>query len=279
MTNSSIATAVTSNNLDIITTLATCWKIKTRNNKVLCFTDHDKDLEIDGDLYSANSGIDSSAIANSSTMIPDNFDLEGIIDNSAIHENELLAGVYDHAEVITFFINYSNPQEKLQLKRGWLGEVRMNGSTFFVEVRGLLQSMDKCVGSLYSTNCRAKFGDQKCGVDLNLYKSLNEVNDVINLSNFTVMLDIPKNQSFAQGKVMFVSGANLGNSMEIKFCTGNMIKLVLDMPMNINKGDKIEVFAGCDKNFTTCYERYNNAINFRGEPDISAKSALDVLQR
>lgn len=258
---------LTARRLDIVATLATCWSIKTRNN-ILRLTDHDYDIKIDGEIYYAKSGIDSSAIANSSALIPDNFDLEGIIDNDLIHEHDLLAGVYDNAEVITFFIDYSNPQEKLQLKRGWLGEVRINGGAFCVEVRSLLQSMDQCIGSFYSTNCRAKFGDYKCGIDLKAYTYFSVIESVMNMSNFIVKDDIPQNLSFAQGKVIFISGPNAGNTMEIKGRSGKMIKLMLDMPMEIRHGDEIEIVAGCDKNFKTCYERYKNAINFRGEPDI-----------
>jgi hypothetical protein len=39
-----------------VTTLATCWKIARRDDAVLGFTDHIRDLEIDGVTYRAASG-------------------------------------------------------------------------------------------------------------------------------------------------------------------------------------------------------------------------------
>jgi uncharacterized phage protein (TIGR02218 family) len=33
-------------------------------------------------------------------------------------------------------------------------------------------------------------------------------------------------------------------------------------------GNSFSLVAGCDKSFTTCAEKFNNAINFRGEPHV-----------
>ena len=44
--------------------------------------------------------------------------------------------------------------------------------------------------------------------------------------------------------------------------------LKFKFPFNINVGDKFEITAGCDKEFSTCCSKFNNAINFRGEPNI-----------
>ena len=39
-----------------VTTLATCWKITRRDGVVLGFTDHVRDLDVDGVTYRAASG-------------------------------------------------------------------------------------------------------------------------------------------------------------------------------------------------------------------------------
>jgi uncharacterized phage protein (TIGR02218 family) len=40
------------------------------------------------------------------------------------------------------------------------------------------------------------------------------------------------------------------------------------MPYTIETGDRFTIVAGCDKSSKTCIEKFNNIINFRGEPDV-----------
>ena len=44
--------------------------------------------------------------------------------------------------------------------------------------------------------------------------------------------------------------------------------MILDTPYKMEIGDQFEVIAGCDKQFNTCINKFNNAINFRGEPHL-----------
>ena len=40
------------------------------------------------------------------------------------------------------------------------------------------------------------------------------------------------------------------------------------MPEPVAAGDSFTVTAGCDKQFQTCHDRFNNVVNFRGFPHI-----------
>jgi uncharacterized phage protein (TIGR02218 family) len=44
----------------------------------------------------------------------------------------------------------------------------------------------------------------------------------------------------------------------------------------IQAGDKYSITAGCDKQFNTCVEKFNNAINFRGEPHIPQPERISL---
>jgi uncharacterized phage protein (TIGR02218 family) len=46
------------------------------------------------------------------------------------------------------------------------------------------------------------------------------------------------------------------------------------MPFNISAGDEFTIVAGCDKASRTCIEKFNNIINFRGEPDLPGMDKL-----
>ena len=43
---------------------------------------------------------------------------------------------------------------------------------------------------------------------------------------------------------------------------------------DIQVGDKARVYLGCDKTFATCIARFDNALNFRGEPHIPGIDSL-----
>ncbi|WP_353285542.1 phage BR0599 family protein [Wolbachia endosymbiont (group B) of Agrotis puta] len=43
---------------------------------------------------------------------------------------------------------------------------------------------------------------------------------------------------------------------------------MLLLHIKISTGDKYSILAGCDKAFLTCKNKFNNTVNFRGEPYI-----------
>jgi uncharacterized phage protein (TIGR02218 family) len=79
---------------------------------------------------------------------------------------------------------------------------------------------------------------------------------------------------FSSGEVEWLTGANAGRKMEIKEFAAGQFNLVLPMPNNIAVGDTFNAVAGCDKTFNTCYSKFNNAVNFRGEPHVPGNDKM-----
>ncbi len=253
-----------------VTTLATCWKITRRDATVLGFTSHSAALIIDAIIYEAATGFTPSAIANSADLAVDNLEIEGMLSSDAIAEEDILAGLYDFAEIDIFQVNYADlSQGKLILRRGWLGEVRFSKSHFTAEVRGLTQRLAKTLGELYSPSCRAKLGDTRCKKLLGSFTiSGATVDSASDRQHFSDAALTQIAGYFNYGVVTFTSGANAGLSMEVKEYTPGKVTLVLPMPYTISAGDNYTIIAGCDKSFDTCVAKFNNAINFRGEPHV-----------
>lgn len=252
------------------TTLAQCWKIIRRDSTVLGFTSHDADIVYDGVTYLAASGFTPSAVESQSSLAVDNLDIEGVLDSEAITEGDILAGRYDFAEVETFLINYADTsQGVLQLRRGWLGEVQLNKQHFMAEVRGLTQKLSQHIGELYSPVCRAQLGDARCGVALSGYTVTGTVTAVSSAGKFTDSSRSEAAATFDGGVLTFTSGDNSGLSREVKFhAAGGVFTLALPFPYAVQTGDAYSLTPGCDKTLTTCIDRYNNAVNFRGEPHV-----------
>ncbi len=264
-----ISTALATHLSQETTTLATCWKLTRKDGVVLGFTSHDSDLVIDAVTYRAATGFTPSMIASSGNLAVDNLDVEGMLSDEAITETDIHAGLYDFAEIAIFQVNYSDlSQGKLRLRSGWLGEVSYGSNKFIAEVRGLTQKLTKTLGELFSPACRATLGDARCKVNLSTYTFTGSVTSVTSNSVFKDTSRAEQSGYFDYGVITFTSGANIGLKMEIKSFVDKVITLVMPMPFAVAVGDTYSMSAGCDKTFETCIARFDNAINFRGEPHL-----------
>jgi len=253
-----------------VTTLATCWKITRADSVELGFTDHDCSLTIDNLEYDSLSGFTPTSIESKSNMSVDNAEIEGITFPSKITEADLLAGVYDYAEVEVFIVNYEDlSQGKLITKRGRLGEVTLNKQMFRAEIRGLTQHLSQTIGSVYSPNCRAVLGDKRCKVDLAKFSFEAKVTSVTYRQTFTAN-ELANKQTgyFSGGEVKWLSGDNINAKMEVKESVNGVITLCLPMGSTIKTSDKFSITAGCDKTKECCISKFKNIVNFRGEPDV-----------
>lgn len=71
------------------------------------------------------------------------------------------------------------------------------------------------------------------------------------------------------GTVVFQTGANAGLTRTIKFMqTNGNITVVAPLPVAPAVGDSFFIYPGCDLTQATCTTKFNNLVNFRGEPFI-----------
>ncbi len=271
----SLTTALADHLAQEVTTLATCWQITRRDGTALYFTEHDKDIIVDGHTYLAASGMSPSAVTSQSGMAVDNLEFEGMLTADVISEADILSGRYDHAEISIFMVNYVDPtMGVLHLKTGWLGEVTLRGGQFVAEMRGLSSRLQQTIGEVYTRTCRAKLGDARCGIDLMAFTVTGTVTSVEAAHAFTDSARAEDNGYFAYGTVTFTSGANAGLSMEVRDFANGRFGLFLPMPAVMAVGDTYTAVAGCDKELDTCISRFDNAVNFRGEPHVPGTDKL-----
>jgi uncharacterized phage protein (TIGR02218 family) len=257
-----------------VTTLATCWKLTRRDSVIYGFTDHDANIVFAGVTYKAATGFTPSVIQNSGSLSVDNLDVEGMISSGSITEADILAGLYDYGEVEIFQVNYSDfTQGALKLKRGWLGEVSYHKQQFIAEVRGLTQVLAQTIGELYSASCRATLGDSRCKIDMALHTVTGTVTAPVSSQQCIDSARGEASDVFTFGTITFTSGANHGLSMELKEYLytagiGGRMIMALPLPYPIGAGDAYTLTKGCDKTIGTCLSRFNNVVNFRGEPAV-----------
>lgn len=97
--------------------------------------------------------------------------------------------------------------------------------------------------------------------------------------NVTFTLDIDEDRAvddwFALGALTFETGLNEGVSIEVRQWVQSTKEITLFLPtfFDIQVGDKVRVYPGCDHLIATCSTKFDNVINFRGEPLIPGQDA------
>ena len=253
-----------------VTTLATCWKITRRDGVVLGFTDHVRNLEVDGVTYQAASGYTRTAIRSTADLAVDNLDVESVFSDGGITEVDLRTGRYDFAEIRMFLLNYEDlGQGILKLRRGWLGEVTIRDGMYVAELRGMTQKLLMTVGEVYAPDCAADLGDARCGVDLAALEESGTVSAVSSITAFQTSL-VQATGWYDGGELIWTSGANAGQTVAVRSWDAATSTLTLFLPAlhPIQAGDAFTIRPGCDKTFATCQAKFDNAVNFRGFPHV-----------
>ncbi|MFY9589580.1 DUF2163 domain-containing protein [Rickettsia endosymbiont of Halotydeus destructor] len=124
----------------------------------------------------------------------------------------------------------------------------------------------------FSKSCRTNFGDAKCSVDKSLYSVTYNVKEVFKKS-FTITNMDKESGYYISGEVRF--GDNLFNSRILDHLN-NLIIVENVIPENVKAVGSVTLTSGCDKKFITCCNKFNNAINFRGEPLIPDYNFINV---
>lgn len=266
------------------TNLATCWRIQRNDGQLFGYTAHDQALTIDGLLYQPQSGFIPSAIDTKEGLSVDNMEVDALVLSAEFTEAELLAGRWDYARVAIFQVDYTNPSGgSLMLRRGTLGEVSFTAQaerssqtgTYKAELRGLLQPLAQVIGEVVSKLCRASLGDARCKINLPALTvsatvaSINAANTLIASPALTQAAGF-----FDYGLISFTSGPNAGYSMEVHAYTPGSIRLFQALPYTPAAGDAFGLSPGCDRHLGTCIGRFNNALNFRGEPHLPGQDKL-----
>lgn len=102
---------------------------------------------------------------------------------------------------------------------------------------------------------------------------LATVESVTNRRNFTVTgngLSSKEDQWFKWGVCKFLTGANADRAIEIAQWTQatRTTKTLFPLPVQPEVGDLCVISVGCNKSIKICKEKFDNILNFRGEPFV-----------
>lgn len=140
------------------------WLLTRKDGVRMGFTDHDRDLMIEGVTSRAEAGW-TRGVMESATGAVGVISVAGGLDHAAVTGADLVAGLYDGAAIDLFRVDWARPDLKVGLWRGRLAKIRREGDAFTADLEGPLATLDRVVGRTFGRECDAELGDDRCGVD------------------------------------------------------------------------------------------------------------------
>lgn len=229
------------------THLCRAWALTRRDKTRLGFTDHDQELSFDGLVFQASSGLTPMALQQSTGLSVDNSETLGILQADQIRDEDITAGLYDGAEVVSYLVCWDDPALRRVEFRGTIGSISRQGGQFSAELRGLTEQLNISRGQVFNRHSPLAVGDdpsipRSAAVVVSAAPSGDEIR--VQLAGFAPGW-------FAQGQMVILSGAAEGQSAAIKSdqVEGNerILKLFSSIGVALTPGTELALSPGPEK--------------------------------
>ena len=252
--------------------LAILWWLERTDGSDLRFTDHNTQITFENNTYTPVGGVSASAVEKQTGLQEQNFELLGVLDSTAITHDDLRAGLYNHAHIREYLVDWRYPWAgAITSREYWIREIRFSGERWEAQVAGLTTFLQPKICRVYSKTCPYTLGDTKCGVSLtggNLVSGAGV--DAIVEQRRIFETDLAKDPDWGTfGVLTWTAGDNNGLSYEVKqhWKEDGRIELFLPTAYDIDTSDTFDITAGCDKTTKAC-KSFSNLTNFGGFPFI-----------
>lgn len=255
-------------------------KIELTDSTEYFFTDYPAPLTIDGDTYQPQSGLTRLKLRSKSDGEISSQDWATSWNLTNIVESDILAGKWDDARITASWGSWANPGAgKLIIGSTALGRLEWTVDGFKASTQNFLTKLQRRTIKTTTPYCRHTLYDSECQVSSGSYTHTGSVDYILSQRLKFKIAGTASSQVddyFTNGILTWTSGNNNGLSTEIKIHEvngdpniGKSFELFLLTPYDIQVGDTFSAKAGCDKLFSTCQSKFNNAVNFGGFPHIN----------
>lgn len=144
--------------------LCQAWIVTRADGVKLGFTDHDRDLVVDGVTCRAGGGWSPGASEAGAGYVPGQSAALGVLDDAGITEADLAAGLYDGAKVAALRVDWRAPSRLVRLWTATIAAVSREGQAFKAGLAGPLAALERMAGRTFTRLCDARLGDPRCGI-------------------------------------------------------------------------------------------------------------------
>jgi len=256
-----------------VTNLCWCWKFVRDDGVVFAFTDHDMDLFFDDINWKASTGVAPGMVQSNIGFESGSAGLAGSILHDDLQKLDLMTGKFDGARVEIWRVDWQQPNDRIGIWAGEIGEVQLSESIFTAELLSNSRKLERTIGRTFSKSCDAELGDARCAKDISgqPFQQLAIITEVLAINSFVVAaIDLPKKDWFVFGVANWIDAEKQINraSIETHYSSsqGEAFQLLLPPKLPMAAGDQIILSAGCNKSLDHCTAKFSNVDNFRGCP-------------
>lgn len=182
------------------------------------------------------------------------------------------------SEIVSFTLlvqNYLIPNEYVVLWRGRIIDSNWDGPWVTFMVENVFSSLNRPgLRRRYSTTCPYALYGAQCGVPRDSFREISTIASVTGLTVEVFDAVGKEDNYYAGGYVTWVNTMN-GNTEKrmVRESFGDNGTLVLaTIPVGIEAGIEISIYAGCDHLIATCHKKFNNKDNCGATPYIPQKN-------
>lgn len=253
-------------------TVAVWWRIERRDGVALGFTSHDRDLMFNGLHHRTAPGMVPSAVRRSATFEADSAEIAGALSHDAISESDLAAGRFDGARVTMGLVDWESLEAET-LFAGSIGSVGREGAQFSAELASVKHQLQREMVPRTSPSCRAEFCGTGCTLSVARYTHEAVLSEIGAARQWVKVGDIaPEHVAF--GWLRPVDGGDAGVMLRIRAVEGDWLVLERPLAMGAEVGLRVLLREGCDHTISTCAQRFDNAVNFQGDPFLPGNDLL-----
>ena len=136
------------------TTVCHCWRLTRRDGVIKGFTDHDRRLTVNGDIFQPLSGFTATEARDTLGLAVDTVDVEGALSSDDIGEADIAAGLYDDAVVETLLVNWATPAQFARLRSATIGKITRRDNAFVAELKSRTHRLDEINGRVVGAQMR-----------------------------------------------------------------------------------------------------------------------------
>lgn len=261
-------------------------EITPRLGDVLRFTDHDRALTFEGDLYRPVSFAAMSAQTTQSGLKAGSQDAYGIIDGTYVTVPDLLGDRYRGAMVRHIQTDWSMPWLVFGRHRKWIRTVTWTGSQWAAAMEARTQELQRETGGRFSgvfdERCPYVLAGTHCGKDISADVKADVVVETIVSQRMRVEFEVASwsgsyaDDYYRDGEIEWTTGDNVGHVSPIVgyLHAARDCEFLLPTPFPIQVGDEGTARPGCNGLKSTCKTKFDNLPNFGGDADAPSSQEL-----
>ena len=250
-------------------------EIERLDGTVIRFAESDEPLLVGGDTYAVVPGLALSAIKHTANGETPSCEINAVHGSGGVFDSEDIdIGLFDGAKVRVYVVDRANLSRKGRVFNGSISTIQYDPieRSLNLQCKGPSANSRIVMTQKRSPMCRTDLFSSLCQLDKTDFDVSTTVARVVDAFTFTVTGPLAQADGyFNQGVAVTADGVAIEVAKWVQ--STQAITTYLPKSRVLSVGLGLTLYPGCDKTIATCKAKFNNTINFQGEPHFNGTAA------